>query len=162
MNHRSANVLAAGVTLMLLVACPLRNLAYLYRCFGARDAVMDVPGWELQMEVRLIALQVCLAVLGSVALALAARTPRSARLAAGVMWTLVAAGGFVWDKLLDNFQGGSLPPHSVYACLLDDRSAHTHSMLSNLPLMLSLPLALSMFWLGRRAATRTNAEGTPS
>jgi hypothetical protein len=163
MNHRPAYLFAAGVTLALLVACPLRNLAYLDSCFGAGHAVMDVPAWELRLEARLVALQVCLAVLGAIALASAAWRSRAARLGACVTWTLVAAGGVAWDKLLGNFQGEVLPPNSIYACLLDGRSAHTHSMLSNLPLMLSVPLALSIFWPGKGVTNtnRRNADGEP-
>jgi hypothetical protein len=139
------HVCAAG-TAALLVASPLRNLHHLDTCFGDPAGVMDVPALEMELETRLLALQVSGAILGIVALALSAPRRRVFGVAAAGAWGLVALGGLLWDKWLDNFSSGDLGPRSIYACLLEARSEHTHSLWSNTPLMFSVVLALWVLW----------------
>jgi len=150
MSRRLAYWLAGSTTLLLLVACPLRNLGFLDRCFADSGGVMDVPVSEVLLEVRLLTLQVYLPVLGAVGLVMGARASRVARLGGGFAWAFVASGGLLWDKWLGNFRGGELPLHSIYACVLDGRSGHTHSVLTNAPLVLSGLLALWVVWSGLR------------
>jgi len=152
MSKRRVYWCVGGTTLVLLVASPILNLRYLADCFADPRGAMDVPRSELQLEVRLLLLQAYLAVVGAIALPVAARESRAARIGGGIAWALVAAGGILWDKWLDHFRGEGLPPHSVYACVLEGRSGHTHSLLSNAPFLLSATLALWVLWLSLRAS----------
>ncbi len=136
----------AGGTTVLLVACPLRNLLSLRECFGMPGVVMDVPAPEIRFETELLALQVCLAALAGLALFLGAQARRSFRVGAGLAWSLVALGGYAWDKALWYFVGETLSANSAYGCLRNQRSAHTHTMLTNGPLLLAAGLALSLWW----------------
>jgi hypothetical protein len=136
----------AAVTTVLLVACPVRNLLSVRACLAVPGVVMDIPPKELHLEATLLLLQSILAILGGLALCLGTRDGRTARAAAAASWILVAVGGFTWDKLLGNFVGEALPSTSALGCLLGQRSAHTHTMLTNTPLMASVGLAL---WLVR-------------
>jgi hypothetical protein len=115
---------------------------------------MDVPAPQLRFEAELLLLQMCLAVLGSVAVCMGAGRQATWRLCAATAWTLVAVGGFIWDKALGHFVGEELPGTSALACLLDHRSAHTHCMLTNGPLVVAAGLAVWTFW-------RLRAKGTP-
>jgi len=154
MNNRPFN-LTAAVTAVLLLACPVRNLLNLRECFGMPDVVMDVPAGQLRFEAGLLLLQVCLATLAGVALYLGAQERPAVRIGAGLAWTLVAVGGFVWDKALGYFVGETLSGNSAFGCLLDRRSAHTHTMLTNGPLLLAVGLALWIFWELRPARVRS-------
>jgi hypothetical protein len=151
MSRRLLYLLVGSVGALLLAACPLRNLYSLHRCFADPQGIMDIPPWEMQLEVRLVMLQVGIALLGAPAVALGLARSRPVRVAGAAAWLLVAAGGVVWDKWLGDFQGPVLPRHSLYACLLDGRSEQTHSMLTNGPLLLSGALALWLMWSSRRA-----------
>jgi|SRR5262245_29734626 len=107
---------------------------------------MDVPASEMRLESELLLLQVVVATLGALALAASFQARSVFRVAAGLAWGLVAAGGVAWAKLLDHFVGGDLPPSSAFACLLEHRSVHTHTMLTNGPLLFAAVLALVAFW----------------
>jgi hypothetical protein len=50
------------------VACPIRNLLYLRECVGAVAVRMDVPAPDARLEVDLLILQTCLAILGVAAI----------------------------------------------------------------------------------------------
>jgi hypothetical protein len=138
--------LTAALAAALLLACPLRNLQNLRECFGLPDVVMDVPASQIRFEAGLLMLQVGVAALAGMALHLGARARPALRLGAGVAWTLVALGGFAWDKALDTFAGQTLSPNSAFGCLLDARSAHTHTVLTNAPFVLAVGLAFGTFW----------------
>ena len=153
MNTKLAYSVAAGCVLALLVALPFRNLHSLSACFGNLKGIMDVPASEMRLEVQLISLQVFLAIVGVAALVLGAQESRVLRPAGAGAWSLVALGGLLWDTWLGNFASPNLPPDSVYACLLEARSAHTHSVLSNAPLVLA---GLMAIWV-LRDLLRSNA-----
>lgn len=158
MNQRLVYWVVGGSTLMLLIGCPLRNLHNLSICFGDAQGIVDIPAAELKLEVRLLALQVILPGLGAAGLLLGAQGPLVSQLAGAAAWASVALGGFLWDKWLGNFQGGELPLHSLYACLLQGRSEHTHSVLTNAPLVLSALLTLWVLHLSR-GKTHLKEEG---
>jgi hypothetical protein len=145
MRRRAFNLTAAVATLLLL-ACPVRNLQSLRECFGMPAVLMDVPAEQLHLEANLLILQVCLAALGGVGLYLGAQDGPVRLIGAGVCWALVALGGFVWDKVLGNFVGPTLSVDSALGCLLERRSAHTHTMLTNGPLLLAGVLAVWIVW----------------
>lgn len=108
--------------------------------------MMDVSAEQLHLEANLLLLQVCLATLGGVGVYLGAQDGPVRLIGAGVCWALVAIGGFVWDKALGNFVGATLSANSALGCLLERRSAHTHSMLTNGPLLLAGVLAVWLVW----------------
>jgi hypothetical protein len=150
--------LTSAITAGLLVACPIRNLQNLRDCFGMPDVVMDVPAGQLRLEASLLIVQVCLAALGGLALYLGAQTRPTLQIGAGLSWTLVGVGGFVWDKALGEFVGETLSSTSALGCILDRRSAHTHTMLSNGPLLLAVGLAFWVIWEARSARTRSRGR----
>ena len=115
---------------------------------------MNVPPSEMRLETELLLLQVMLAILGVLAVGASFQARSVFHVAAGLAWGLVAAGGVVWAKLLDHFVGGDLPPNSAFACLLEHRSAHTHTMLTNGPLLFAAVLALEALWGIRARAWR--------
>jgi hypothetical protein len=119
------------------------------------DVAMDVPAAQLHFEASLLLLQVCLATLAGVALYLGAQQRPAVRIGAGLAWTLVGVGGFVWDKALGHFVGETLSANSAFGCLLDRRSAHTHTILTNGPLLLAVGLAFWTLWGLRPAWARS-------
>jgi hypothetical protein len=144
--RRHAFNLAAAVAAPLLLACPVRNLQSLRECFSKPAVVMDVPAEQLHLEANLLILQVCLAALAGIGLSLGAQDGPVRLIGAGVCWALVAVGGFVWDKALGNFVGATLSTNSALGCVLERRSAHTHTMLTNGPLLLAGLLAVWVVW----------------
>jgi hypothetical protein len=159
--RRYAFNLTAAVVALLLLACPLRNLQSLRECFATPGVVMDIPPEQLHLEVSLLILQLCLAALGGVALYLGALDRSGPLIGAGVSWALVAVGGFAWDKALGNFVGETLSANSALGCLLEQRSAHTHTILTNGPLLLAGVLAGSVTWeLRARRARLGRARGS--
>jgi hypothetical protein len=152
---------ATGVcVLALLLASPFRNLHNLSVCFGDRQSVMDIPAPEMRLEVHLLALQVSLAILAVAALVLGAQETRMLRIAGAGAWSLVAWGGVLWDRWLGTFEGPDLRPPSIYACLLEARSEHTHSVLSNAPLVLAGLLAIWVLWTCRRSTVALTHTGS--
>jgi hypothetical protein len=159
-NGRSAYWVAGACVLFLLVASPFRNLHNLSACLGDREGVMDIPAPELRLEVQLLALQVSLATLGLAALVLGAREARALRVAGAGAWSLVALGGLLWDGLLSDFRGPDLPAHSIYACVLEARSEHTHDVLTNAPLVLAGVLAMWVLWTCLRGTVAPSNTGS--
>jgi hypothetical protein len=157
MRRYAFNVTAAVATLLLL-ACPIRNLQSLRECFGMPGVVMDIPAEQLHLEANLLMLQVCLAALGGVALYLGTLDRSAPLIGAGVSWALVAVGGFAWDKALGNFVGETLPANSALGCLLERRSAHTHTILTNGPLLLAGVLAAWVIWELRARTCSSTAQ----
>ena len=153
MNGKTAYSVAGAFVLALLVASPFRNLRNLDVCLGDAQGLMDIPAAEMRLEVELLALQVSLALLGVAALVLGAQQRHLLRLAGAGAWSAVALGGVLWDKWLGNFDGPALPPHSIYSCLLEARSAHTHNVLSNAPLVLAGLVAAWLLWTSLRDRT---------
>jgi hypothetical protein len=159
-NGKAAYWMAGACVLFLLVASPFRNLHNLSVCLGDREGVMDIPAPELRLEVRLLALQVSLAILGVAALALGAQEPRALRIAGAGAWSLVASGGLLWDKWLSSFRGLDLPPHSIYSCVLEARSEHTHNVLSNAPLVFAGVLAMWVLWVSLRGRVPSSSTAS--
>ena len=160
MSSRTAYSVAGGCVLTLLVASPFRNLHNLSACLGDWRGMMDVPALEMRLELHLLALQVSLAILGIAALVLGAQERRVIRVAGAGAWSLVALGGVLWDKWLGTFRGGDLPPQSIYACVLERRSEHTHSVLSNAPLVLAGLLAIWVLWMCLRSRSALDTTGS--
>jgi hypothetical protein len=155
-NEKTAYWVAGACVLFLLVASPFRNLHNLSVCLADREGVMDIPAPELRLEVHLLALQVSLAILGVAALALGAQQSRVLCITGAGAWSLVALGGLLWDKWLSNFRGRDLPPHSMYACVLEARSEHTHNVLSNAPLVLAGFLGIWVLWMRLRGTVASS------
>jgi len=62
---------------------------------------------------------------------------------------------------LGNFVGATLSASSALGCLLERRSAHTHTMLTNGPLLLASVLAVWVVWeRGRGAPSSVGSDGT--
>jgi len=159
-NGKTACSVAGACVVALLVASPLRNLHNLNVCFGDPQGVMDIPAAEMRLEARLLTLQVSLAILGVAGLVLGAQASSVLRLAGAGAWSAVAVGGVLWDKWLGNFAGPAFPAHSIYSCLLEARSAHTHSILSNAPLILAGVVAVWSLWIGLRARAAHSEQGS--
>lgn len=154
----------AVVTTFFLALCPIRNLISVERCFAMPGVAMDVPAAEILLEARLLLLQIAIAVVAGCALYLGRREGRAYRGATAFCWALVAAGGFVWDKTLGNFAGPSLAENSALDCFLLQRSAHTHTMLTNGPLIAAVALALWHGWrlvFVRRPLDQPGRDGAP-
>lgn len=124
-NRRLLFNLTAGVATILLLGCPIRNLQSLRECLGMPDVVMDVPAPQVRFEAGLLMLQVCLAALAGLALHLGSRRRPILRVGAGLAWTLVALGGFLWDKALGSFVGEALPANSAFGCLFSTDGRRT-------------------------------------
>jgi hypothetical protein len=159
-NGKTAYSVAGACILFLLVVSPFRNLRNLSVCLADGEGVMDIPAPELRLEVHLLALQVSLALLGAAALVLGAQESRVLRIGGAGAWSLVALGGLLWDKWLGNFTGRDLPLHSIYACVLEARSEHTHNVLSNTPLVLSGFLAMWVLWMCLRGTVALSNTGS--
>jgi hypothetical protein len=157
---KTAYSVAGACVLALLVASPFRNLHNLNVCFRDPQGVMDIPAGEMRLEIHLLSLQMSLAILAVAGLVLGRQGSSLLRLAAAGAWSAVAVGGVLWDKWLGNFAGSAFPPHSIYSCLLDARSAHTHSILSNAPLVLAGFVAVWILWICLRARATSTDSGS--